>query len=171
MPKLNNSKHEKFARLVAKGDVTTTAAYCAIYKTSSKTAPANASKLAKAPPVALRIAELRAAPPDAQKRFLSLDQKREFLALVVNTPADEVDERSPLCQSADFSETPTGSSRKLRMPDKLKALELDARLAGELRESHEVDVVDRRASAAELQARLDAATPLLQAHLLGKEGK
>jgi hypothetical protein len=51
------------------------------------------------------------------------------------------------------------------MPDKLKALELDAKLAGELTEKHEVDVVDRRASAIELQERLAKATPLLQAQL------
>lgn len=165
MPILNNSKHEKFAQLVANGTDSPAAAYCAVYKSHAKTAAANASKLVNTNAIARRIDELRALSAPTQKRFLTLDQKREFLALVVNTPADAVDERSPLCQQADFSESPSGTSRKLRMPDKLKALELDARLAGELRESHELEVVDRRATSAELQARLDAATPLLQAHL------
>jgi hypothetical protein len=174
MPKLDNSKHEKFAQLVAMEEHTVAEAYCAIYNTRGKTAELNSARLAKTAPVALRIEELRALrsqpPGPAQQRFLTLDQKREFLARVVNTPAGEIDESSPLCQAADFAESASGSSRKLRMPDKLRALELDAKLAGELRERHELDLIDSRASVLELQQRLDAAAPLLAARQI-KEAK
>ena len=100
------------------------------------------------------------------RRFLSLLEKRAYLAMVVRTPIGEIDEKSPLCQAVEWGK----NGRKIKMPDKLRALELDAKLAGELHESHEVDVVDRRASVIELQERLTAATPLLQARW-AKEGK
>lgn len=61
---------------------------------------------------------------------LSLSEKRTFLRCVVQTPIGAVDENSVLAQTLKRGET--GDVREIRMPDKLRALELDARLAGEL---------------------------------------
>ncbi len=51
------------------------------------------------------------------------------MAKVVRTPVGEVDERSELAQEIEHK--PDGT-RKIKMPNKLDALTLDARLCGEL---------------------------------------
>lgn len=69
--------------------------------------------------------------------ILTLKEKREYLASVVRTPVGEVNESSPLAQKVkrstrrdkDGAETET---EEIEIPGKLRALELDARLAGEL---------------------------------------
>ena len=84
---------------------------------------------------------------------LTLAEKRRFLRLVVLTPISAVNEDSILCQKVEYSvgsprratrggpanpgthETDRDSrTMKVTMPDKLRAIELDAKLAGELRE-------------------------------------
>jgi len=60
---------------------------------------------------------------------MSLEERRLFLAAIVRTPIGRVDETSPLCQF--FRRTKGGLH--ITMPDKLRAIELDARLAGELK--------------------------------------
>ena len=70
-----------------------------------------------------------------QQAVLTLAEKRAFLASVVRTPIGEVDEKSTLCQEISDEEDPaTGRSRRrVKMPDKLKAIDLDAKLSGELK--------------------------------------
>jgi hypothetical protein len=65
----------------------------------------------------------------ATEGVMSLREKRLFLAAVVRTPIGEVDENSPLCQY--FQRTKAGL--RVTMVDKLRALELDAKLAGEIK--------------------------------------
>lgn len=69
--------------------------------------------------------------------FLSLIEKREYLASIVRTPVGEVNENSKLAQKVkrrhrtdkDGSST---AEEEIELPGKLKAIELDAKLAGEL---------------------------------------
>jgi hypothetical protein len=68
--------------------------------------------------------------------LLSIHEKRRFLKKVVMTPVAEVDEADPLCGKVTRNTRTTGQSTvekvTVQMPDKLRALELDAKLAGEL---------------------------------------
>jgi hypothetical protein len=69
--------------------------------------------------------------------ILSLVEKREYLASIVRTPVGDVDENSKLAQKVkrkhyrqkDGSET---DEEEIELPGKLRAIELDAKLAGEL---------------------------------------
>jgi len=84
-----------------------------------------------------RVAQI-AASAETQT-VLTLAEKRQFLADVVRTPIGWIDENSPLAQSAEYQRTGRGdnprSLMKVRALDKLRALELDAKLSGELRET------------------------------------
>jgi len=136
MPVLKNKRHEEFAQLVGTGE-TPTAAYRKVYKAKGLTAESCASRLMKHAKVLQRIEEIRAqyakrVEQKLENRFLSLDEKREFLRQVVTTPVDAV-VGTRLHQGYSKGGAPT-------MPDKLRALELDAKLAGEFRERVEVQV-------------------------------
>lgn len=68
---------------------------------------------------------------------LSLAEKRTFLRSVVTTPIGQVDENSPLAQSVKRRAITTRNGdtcheAEIKTCDKLRALELDARLAREL---------------------------------------
>ena len=124
-----NPRWEQFAQRVASGE-SATAAYRAIYKAPDKSAEAHGCRLVRNGKVSARIAEMQRASEESS--VMSLQDKREFLALIVRTPIGRIDENSPLCQW--FRRT-TGrrASLSIRMPDKLQAIMLDARLAGELK--------------------------------------
>jgi hypothetical protein len=133
MPILKNQKHERFAQLLATG-MSASEAYTKVYKKKGKVAGSAGGRLLKNVGIQQRLAELQQKAETAA--VLTLADKREFLRRVVVTSIGEVDEKSPLCQSAEYSE----DGRKFKMPDKLKAIELDAKLAGEFREQVEVKV-------------------------------
>lgn len=64
---------------------------------------------------------------------LTLAEKRKFLASIVRTPIGQVTESSPLAQKVKRRTDKDGSqTEEIELPGKLKALELDAHLAGEL---------------------------------------
>lgn len=69
-------------------------------------------------------------------KILSLKEKREYLASIVRTPVGDVTENSPLAQKVKrTSRTDKGGTtdtEEIELPGKLRAIELDARLAGEL---------------------------------------
>lgn len=172
MAVLNNPKHEEFAQLVGTG-MKAAPAYRKLYpKTKRVIAESSASNLRKIPKVLERIAEVRAAykthlEADAKKslgkRFLTLDRKRELLYLIAETAVHGVDEHSPLCQSIEYRTTEGNKDRegfqtvKIKMPDKLAAIKLDALLAGELIEKVEVEEKAPRETLEELRARMAAA--------------
>lgn len=64
----------------------------------------------------------------ASEAVMTLADKRKYLARVIRTPAGLVDETSDLC--AKFKRVPGG--RSISMPDKIGAIALDSRLAGDL---------------------------------------
>lgn len=74
-----------------------------------------------------------------RKRFLSFDEKRAFLAKVVRTPVGEVDGMHELAQELRVSRD--GISVKL--PSKLQAIELDARLMGEFKDTVKLEVSEK----------------------------
>ena len=121
MPPLENARHESFAQAVASGNSASEA-----YRQSGargKNADVHAARLMVNDGISKRVAELKAA--QAHKSELSRDPLREFLAEVILTPAGKVNEQSRLCQS--YKVTP--EVREIRMPDKLRAVEL-AKLCG-----------------------------------------
>lgn len=70
-------------------------------------------------------------------KILSLREKREYLAEVVRTPVGKVDEDHPLAQRVKRStrtdkDGQTHETEEIEIPGKLRAIELDAKLAGEL---------------------------------------
>ena len=63
--------------------------------------------------------------------LLSVSEKRAYLARALRTPIGELDEASDLVQEMTYNESANGSSKKVRGVDKLRALELDSRIAGD----------------------------------------
>lgn len=135
---LENQQHEAFARMISRGKGNSEA-YIAVYDVPSDQAKANGARLIAKDSVWARICHLQA--KSASNRTLSLQEKREFLANVARTAIGDVDARSPLCQSLEEETTRHGTRRKVRMPDKLAAIKLDALLAGELREGGDTSIV------------------------------
>lgn len=133
MPILDNPKHEKFCQFVATG-TSAQSAYGQIYNVKGRTAANSGSRLMADGGIRERVKEIQT---KAEKRtVLSIEEKREYLRRVVVTPIGEIDETSDLCQHAKYTDV----GREFKMPDKLKAIELDAKLAGEFKEKVEVSV-------------------------------
>jgi len=65
------------------------------------------------------------------KDVLSISEKRSFLARALRTPLNQIDENSDLAQEVTISEGVNGTSRKVKAVDKLRAIELDSRIAGD----------------------------------------
>lgn len=98
------------------------------YKTSD--AAVSACRMLRRPQVKRYLKELREAAFLAN--VLSLGEKRSFLADVVRTPIGKIDVNHPLAQSVRYHD---GEIVEIKMADKLKAAELDAKLSGELSEN------------------------------------
>lgn len=135
MPALDNPRWEQFAQWIVAGKQQIEA-YALAFGNSSDGAAVNASRLVDKQPVSDRIAELRRVVTSGLP-VLSLQEKRSFLRSVVNTPAGKIDENDPLCQSYKRrvrTDKDGGITEEYEydLPNKLKALELDAKLAGEL---------------------------------------
>jgi hypothetical protein len=114
MPPLTNLLHEKFCQLVAESGDTYTAAYA---KVSDAKNPGNyGSQLAKRTDVITRIAEIKE--EIATRSVATISRKREVLRLMIEgvVPTKVVN------KAAGVEET----------YDKLAAMQLDCKLAGEL---------------------------------------
>lgn len=131
---LNNPRHERFARNIALRAMSQADAYREVYGNDKIGARCQASTLLSDQNISNRVRFL--SERGAEKDVLSHQEKRAWLAKVVRTPVGEVDQQSPLCQSYKITEGLT----EYKMVDKLKALELDARLAGELKEQTAITV-------------------------------
>lgn len=95
--------------------------------------------------------------------LLTVAERRSFLAAIVRTPIGQIDENSPLAQSVEYELK--GASRdqegrmvmKVKTPDKIRASELDAKMAGELVESGTtVNVTENKAIVVMLPAAIAA---------------
>jgi phage terminase small subunit len=137
MPVLNNLRWEKFVGNLLQG-MNQTDSYCAAFKVKpSDSARVNGSKLAKHSAILARLAELHAPTHDA---VLTLAAKRKLLAQMaradLSKPSSEL---LPLAQGVKY-DAETGAITELKMPSKISAIELDAKLAGELDESSRVNL-------------------------------
>jgi hypothetical protein len=126
-----SAQQELFCMLHVSGK-SATKAYRQAYG-NTKTAEAASSRLLTIVKIKARIEALQQ--EAAAGAVLTLQEKRKFLRRVVVTPIGEVNESSDLCQAAKLMTSDTGSTREIKMPCKLRAIELDAKLAGELREN------------------------------------
>jgi phage terminase small subunit len=86
-------------------------------------------RILKTPRVASEVQKIR------EKAFsreaLSYAEKRAFLARAVRTSVGEIHEGSDLAQEVTITEGKEGTSRKVKAVDKLRAIELDSKLAGD----------------------------------------
>ena len=102
-------------------------AYGKLYpKASRRTARDKGSKLAQRPEVEERIVELLEA--GAEEAIWCLAEMLEYLRAVAVTPHTEVNEKSAICRG--MRRTAKGAVYK--MPDKLRAVELYGKLAGDM---------------------------------------
>jgi hypothetical protein len=122
-------KQARFCHLVSLGMPMGQAMFEAGYHPKDKkSASEQANKLMKSFPVAKYYKELQETAFLAN--VLSLAEKRSYLADIVRTPIAKIDGHNKLAQFARYDEN--GNMTEVRMPSKLTAIELDAKLAGEL---------------------------------------
>ena len=115
MPALNNPSHEKFAHLIAEQGDSATAAYAKV-NPKAKNPDGYASTLSKRPDINARIAEIRE--EVLTRSVLALTRKRELLRQM-----GEGIVPTKIINRANGVE---------EVYDKLAAIQLDAKLAGEL---------------------------------------
>lgn len=123
---LKRVKQELFCQAVARGEGQTEAYMSAFGVTNSNSTRVSAHNLSEKDYIKNRINELRLG--SAVGTVLTIAEKRQFLAEIVRTPIGEIDANSALAQK--YKATKDGL--EVTMCDKLKALELDAKLSGEL---------------------------------------
>jgi len=124
---LENTRHEHFCQLVAKG-ASHRNAYRETYGKDAGYLGTGGSKLMQIARIRARVAELQA--EGARETSVTLEAAQRFLHSVVMAKPAEVDENSPICQSIRRTQT----SIECKLPDKLRALELAMKLQGFLRE-------------------------------------
>ena len=131
------TKQQKFVNGVASGDSATTA-YVDVYDCKRESAASASSRLMSMPNIRDELTRLKDAAE--KKTLMDIDQKRAMLAEIVLTPAWNLDPKSPLAQSVKIKRRtlPDGTVEEnitVRMPNKLRAMELDTKLSGELNQS------------------------------------
>lgn len=151
MPALDNPRWEQFAQFIVAGE-TQLKAYELAFGNSHPSVVVSASQLVDKQPVSDRIHELRRIGLGSSP-ILTLQEKRMDLASVWRTPVGKLDENHHLVQSVKRKRDKDGNeSVEIEMVNKLKALELDAKLAGELNSGGAPTVrISMYAQAAEVQ--------------------
>ena len=75
------------------------------------------------------------------ENLMSMAERRKFLADIVRTPISKCDDDSPLLQSKTVRTDSKGNETiSYQMPSKIDAVELDAKLAGDLSNGGQVVV-------------------------------
>ncbi|MCW1885529.1 terminase small subunit [Luteolibacter flavescens] len=158
-----NVRRERFCEFIAAGVVPADAWIQAGYKVSREVARRNAHEALSNPDVQAKIAALRE--PQTKAAHMTKDEKLRFLAELIRTPIEQIGPDSPLC--VEFSEEtvaggsrgklrrgqapsgnevagPTVLRRKVKMGDKLRAIELHSKLLGHFEPDRvEVDVGEK----------------------------
>src|SRR6185503_10360370 len=124
---LSNRKHEAFAQRVATG-MPAYEAYSQTIGGKGNALHAAASRLLKK--VKQRVATIQAG-QKLKEAHLTIEEKRDFFADVKRTAIADIDEHSPLCQSVQYFYDAEGnvSSKKFKIIDKLKAIEMDSQIS------------------------------------------
>ncbi len=121
------TQHRLFALALFSG-LSQRAAYLQAYPSASpRTAEVQSSRLITRPDIRATLDHLHS--QVETQAILTLQEKRAYLARIVRTSATDVRPGTDLVQAIT---TAKDGSQTLRMPDKLRAIYLDARLAGEL---------------------------------------
>lgn len=126
-------QQQEFVNKVASGDSATTA-YVNIYNCKKESASSAASRLLKKPSIKNELSRLKKA---AEKNTLmGIQHKRALLTEMILSPAVGIDPKSPLVQNVKIKRRtlPDGTVEEditVTLPDKLKAIELDAKLSGQ----------------------------------------
>jgi phage terminase small subunit len=128
-----NSRQKKFCQLYVQGETAGNIAQS--HRKAGYVCPTieghggNGIRLLRSERIQKEIAKLR------EKAFsreaLTYSEKRAWLARAVRTSVGEIHEGSDLAQEVTISEGKEGTSRKVKAVDKLRAIELDSKLAGD----------------------------------------
>lgn len=125
MPTLPNPQHDQFARLLADG-MAMGKAYEQVYPgTNERSARAQACLLTERPEVLKRIEELLEA--TEEDAIWSLAERLDYLRAVATTSYAEITAESPICRGVRC----TAHGIEFRMPNKLAAVALYGKLAGD----------------------------------------
>jgi hypothetical protein len=132
--------HQKFAEGIVSG-LNALEAYQAAYpKAAYDSARTRGPGLFANAAIMEEISRMRKeAEKQSTSAVLTLAEKFDFLASVVRTPVGDLDRDSQLAQEWTEETNAFGGKTKVKMPCKLRALELHAKLAGELSEKNQPD--------------------------------
>jgi len=128
-------QQQEFVNKVDSGDSATTA-YVNIYNCKKESASSAASRLLKKPNIKNELSRLKKA---AEKNtVMGIQHKRALLTEMILSPAVGIDPNSPLVQNVKIKRRtlPDGAIEEditVTLPDKLKAIELDAKLSGQFK--------------------------------------
>lgn len=132
---LRNSRHEAFARSIARG-ISATEAYQKVYKCKTTAAGQNGYKLLKNAQIVARIDHLKAI--TTSKSILSVIEIREYHADLLRCSVANLPTDSPLItriKRRKVSEEDAGGIiEEIWVADKLKAAETELKLMGALKE-------------------------------------
>ena len=134
-----SAKHEAFAQRIANGEAASRA-YGAVYGVKGATAEVNGCKLLRNTKVAARIRALQ--DENALLSQLSRNEALAYLADIVRTPCGLVTADSKLAEECVERTTRDGLMRVVKMPSKLGAVQVLARMCG----WHEPEKQDLRVS-------------------------
>ncbi|CAN5413265.1 hypothetical protein BH09VER1_BH09VER1_10350 [soil metagenome] len=127
---LENTRHERFAQLVGSGE-RASYAYEKLYGISRTAARLEGYRLTQRPEVAARIASIRQR--GAALVGWTRPQRMRYLRELAEAPIGDIDENSPFCQG--FRRVDGGGPR-VKIPNKLRAVQLYSRLAGARSAAH-----------------------------------
>jgi hypothetical protein len=133
---LKNPRWEQFALMLAQRECSAAEAYrqAVSRRCSDKTSHVEACKLSKHSAVSMRLRWLarraeEKAREKAERAAMSIAEKRIFLARVVRTPVAQLTKSDVLCGEWSEQTDHRGTIIRVRMPDKLRAIQLDNELA------------------------------------------
>jgi hypothetical protein len=140
-----NPRQQKFCTLVASGLSNAQAYQQAGYRCKKRESLDSAAyTLAHKPHIKEYLSQLKARVFVANA--MTSAERRDFLARVKRTPLSEVTADSDLAQEVEYGmdfdddDKPHQYVKKIKVPNKLAAVELDAKLAGELQPDTHVNV-------------------------------
>jgi len=125
-----NKRQQLFCHYLSEGESQARAYLKAGFKANTiQQAGSNAIRLMKTERVSSYLAKLKEV--QFTKQALTYAEKRAWLAKALRTPVGELHEGSDLAQEVTITESKEGTSRKVKAVDKLRAIELDSKLAGD----------------------------------------
>lgn len=125
-----NKRQQLFCHYLTEGESQARAYLKAGFKANTiQQAGSNAIRLMRTERVSSYLSKLKEV--QFTKQALSYAEKRAFLARAVRTSVGEIHEGSDLAQEVTITEGKEGTSRKVKAVDKLRAIELDSKLAGD----------------------------------------